>query len=154
MKKIIFNSLLLLLSMSLFISCSDDDDDMTIQSSQLPQTAQSFVSTHFSGVTYRRVEKDKHPDADGSLYDAYLSNGFKVEFDANGSWVEVDGEMQAVPASIIALLPQAVPTYVTTTYPTLHIVSIDKKISGFKIELNNDLDLIFNNEGAFVGIER
>lgn len=152
MKKILLSSLLLVLSMSLFISCSDDD--IIIQSSELPQAAQVFVSTHFNGATYLRIERDKKPDADGSLYEVYLSNGFKVEFDTNGLWVEVDGEMQTVPASIIELLPEAIPNYVKATYPTQYIVSIDKKIYGFSIELNYGLDLIFNHEGNFTGIDR
>ncbi len=76
MKKILLSSLLLVLSMSLFISCSDDDDDdIIIQSSELPQAAQNFVTTHFNGATYLRIEKDKKPDADGSLYEVYLSKG-------------------------------------------------------------------------------
>lgn len=155
MKKILLSSLLLLLSMSLFISCSDDDDDdIIIQSSELPQAAQNFVSTHFNGETYLRIEKDKKPDADGSLYEVYLSNGFKAEFDTNGLWVEVDGEMQPVPSSIIKLLPEAIPNYVKATYPAQYIVSIDKKIYGFNIELNYDLDLVFNHEGNFIGIDR
>lgn len=156
MKKIILTSLLIILSIAVFTSCSDDDndDDMIIQSSELPQAAQIFVSTHFNGVSYQRIEKDKYPDADGSLYDVYLSNGFKLEFDTNGIWLEVDGERQTVPASIVALLPTAIPTYITTTYPTQYIVSVDKKISSFIIELNSDLDLIFSREGAFIGIDR
>ena len=127
MKKVLLHSLFLILSISLFISCSDDDDEIIIQPSELPQTAQDFVSTHFKDATYIRIEQDKKPDADGALYDVYLSNGFKIEFDTKGLWVEVDGEIQAIPTSIIELIPATIPSYIKTTYPNQYIVSIDKK---------------------------
>lgn len=154
MKKILFSSLLVFLSMSLFISCDDDDDDQVIPASELPVQAQAFVKEHFPNATYNRVERDDHPDDNGGIYDVYLSNGFDLEFDTKGLWVEVNGYSKQVPETIIALLPEGVPTYVKTTYPTLHIASIEKKLYGFEIELNNDLDLMFNFEGAFLGIDK
>lgn len=154
MRKIILNSLSIFLSLSLFVSCSDDDDDIRIEPSELPKAAQNFVNTHFGTATYRYAEKDKKPAINGALYDVYLTNGFKLEFDINGAWVEVDGEYQEVPASVLALVPENIPSYVKQTFPTQYIVSIEKKTYGFKVELISDLDLIFNSGGIFVSIDR
>lgn len=129
-----------------FISC-DDDDDQVIQKTDLPQVSQQFLDTHFPGIDTRLVEKDN------DSYDVHLSNGFKVEFNHSGEWDDVDGGQQAIPQSILDLLPQSISSYVNEHYSGQSIIEVNKEAYGFEIELTNGLDLRFSANGEFTGID-
>lgn len=126
-------------------SCSNDDNSNTneviIEASALPETTRNFISTHFPDAAYRRIEKQNIPNNDGSIYDIYLSNGFEIDFDANGNWTNVDGGNTAIPTAII---PEPITAYVTANYPNLFITTIEIESTGYDVELSNDLDLVFN----------
>lgn len=55
------------------------DDDKPIQVNQLPQTAQTFIKTHFSDnkVAMAKMETDWFDKS----YDVIFTNGDKLEFD-------------------------------------------------------------------------
>ena len=135
-------------------SCSNDDNastnEVVIEANALPETAQNFVTTHFPDATYRRIEKQNIADDDGSVYDVHLSNGFEIDFDINGNWTDIDGGQTAIPTAII---PEAIVNYVTTTYPSLFITTIEIEPTGYDVELSNELDLVFNPQGEFVRID-
>lgn len=136
------------------VSCSDDDKNETkkiIEANMLPEAAKTFVETHFTGTTYIRVEKQSRPDDDGSIYDVYLSNGFEIDFDANGNWKDIDGKHLAIPTAII---PAPIAEYVTTNYASAIITTIEIEKHGYDIELSNDTDLVFNANGEFVRVDR
>lgn len=134
-------------------ACSSDDDSVTetvINYEQLPEQSRTFIETHFAGVQTIRVEKNLVPDADGTVYEVKLANGFEIDFDADGVWVEVDGNGNPVPNSIV---PEAILTYVQSNYPPeLFVESIEKKNYGYRIELSNDVELRFDSDGGFIGI--
>lgn len=135
------------------VSCSDDDKKETkavIDANTLPEAAKIFVETHFAGITYIRVEKQSRPDDDGSIYDVYLSNGFEIDFDANGNWKDIDGNHQAIPTAII---PAPIAEYVTTNYALAIITTIEIEKHGYDIELSSDIDLVFNPNGEFVRVD-
>jgi len=145
MKKTLF--LLSLLAASfIFVAC-DDDDDTKVSVSDLPENAQLFLQTHFSGIEVRSVEKDN------DSYDVYLINGFEVEFDLSGNWDDVDGGTQAVPQSIINLIPENISAYVSANYAQNYISEINKETYGFEIKLNSRLELKFDANGTFLGID-
>ena len=53
-----------------------------------------------------------------------------------------------------ASLPQAILDYVTTNYPDNTIVKAEiEDNSNYEIELNNELELVFDQEGNFLGID-
>ena len=56
----------------------------------------------------------------------------------------------AVPADLI---PASIAEYVKTHFPGTQIVKIDKERRGYEVELSNDLDLQFNKNGKFIGID-
>ena len=155
MKKVknTIKGLFLATTILLTVSCSNDDNSNTnevvIEASALPETARNFISTHFPDATYRRIEKQSIPDDDGSIYDVYLSNGFEIDFDANGNWTDVNGGNTAIPTAII---PEPITAYVTANYPNLFITTIEIEPTGYDVELSNDLDLVFNPQGEFVRI--
>ncbi len=134
-------------------ACSSDDDSVTevvINYEQLPEQSRTFIESHFTDVQTIRVEKNLIPDADGTVYEVKLANVFEIDFDADGVWIEVDGNGNPVPTAII---PEAILTYVQSNYPPeLFIESIEKKNYGYRIELSNDVELKFDSDGGFIGI--
>ena len=118
-------------------------NDRPIPFKDLPQKAQTFITTHFSGVEVLSATVDDD-------YEVYLANGAKVEFTLQGEWKEVKCPGSKVPAAII---PSAISKYVKTNFPNNAIIKIDKKYSGYEIELNNGLELKFDKNGNFLKID-
>ena len=118
-------------------------NDRPITFKELPQKSQQFITTHFSGVEVLSVTVDDD-------YEVYLANGTKVEFTLQGEWKEVKCHGSAVPAAII---PAAITKYVKAQFPNTTIVKIDKKYSGYEVELNNDLELKFDKNGNFLAVD-
>jgi len=118
-------------------------NDRPITFKELPQKSQQFINTHFSGVEVLSVTVDDD-------YEVYLASGTKVEFTLQGDWKEVKCPGSAVPAAII---PAAITKYVKANFPNNAIIKIDKKHSGYEIELNNDMELKFDKNGNFLGLD-
>jgi len=124
----------------------DDNDDTIIDYGQLPEIAKTFLSAHYNGQTPTKIKKD----TDG--YDVEYGNNTDVEFDLLGNWykVEVDNSDQ-IPQTVIALLPQAVQTYITANYSSKKVESVKNKVSTYEVELNGDIDLVFDKDGNLWG---
>lgn len=138
-----------ILAVALSLNLSANAQDKVVPASQLPAQAHAFIKQHFKGQTIDVVRKDK--GLISTDYDVRLSNGIEVEFDDKGNWEEVDGNHIAVPATII---PKTIATYVAANYKGQAIVKIDKKRSGdYKIELANDIELVFDKTGKFLRID-
>lgn len=149
-KQLFFISLILGF-LGLSQSCSkDNDDDTQIDPTELPQAARTFVATHFEGLTIVKAEKDNNASANGSIYEVKLSNGTEVDFDINGEWTEVDCQTEAIPASIMALVPENISVYPSQKYPNSPIVQLEKEVSGYSIELTSGLDIYFDKEGNWL----
>ena len=134
------------------VSCSDDDNKETvINAAQLPEAARLFAEAHFPGATFTRVEQQSVADSDGSVYDTRLSNGFEIDFDAEGNWTDIDGNSQTVPNAIV---PQAILDYVAANYASSTVTTIEIENHGYDIELSNGTDLVFNENGEFIRIDR
>jgi hypothetical protein len=134
------------------VSCGNDDESSSytvIEAGELPQAARLFVETHFSTATYSRIEKQKVADSDGSIYDVHLSNGFEIDFDADGDWTDVDGNNQQVPSSII---PEPIMVYVASQYANTYVTTIEIENNGYEVELNNGIDLVFDSNGNFIRV--
>lgn len=153
MKKTLFGLSLLAMVSFATVSC---DDDKVIPEGELPQNSQNFISEHFAGQSYSRIEKD------GRNYSVKLGergSQIEVDFDANGNWVEVDADDHIhLPTGFIN---SSIVGYVKTNYPVpapneaqSNINSIEKKASGFDVDLvAPDIDLIFDTNGNFVRVD-
>lgn len=131
-----------------FIGKDDDnDDDVVISLGELPQPAQTFLSTHFGTQAPNRIVKDDNE------YEVKYANQFKVEFDLAGNWIKVDAEKNTMPQSIIALLPAKLTNYITTNYSSNTIRKVETKVSSYEIELRGDIDLVFDKSGEFWGAD-
>ncbi len=131
-----------------FIRVDDNDDDITISYDKLPAVSRSFIESHFPGVKTVLIERDN------ASYDVRLGNGVEIDFNLNGEWDNVDGKNQALSESILSLIPASITEYVTANYPGQVIVEINKELYGYEIELLNDVELKFNADGGFIGVDK
>lgn len=126
------------------VSC-DDDDDKRIDFASVPQTARTFVDNHFSDLEVWYVEKD------GSHYEVTFRNRLEVDFDSNGNWIKIEANYNPIPASVLLLLDSKIVDYINKNYSTNTIEEIEKKYNGYiEVELNNDIELLFNSNGEYV----
>lgn len=133
-------------------SCdSDDDRESIIASADLPITASTFVNSYFPNAVYLTVKKQNKADNDSSIYDIFLTNGFEIDFDATGNWINIDGNHQPIP---VELIPEKINTYVTANYANLFVTSIDKEPNYTEVDLSNNLELIFDLQGNFLRIDK
>lgn len=82
----------------------------------------------------------------GKEYDVTLDCGVEIDFDKNGEWTDIDCGHNPVPEAII---PANILNYVKEKHPNNFITQIEKKRNGYKVELNIDLDLLFDKNGNF-----
>ena len=122
--------------------------DKVIPPAEAPTQITDFVSKHFPTQAITFIKKDT--EVIGTTYEVTLPNGTEIDFDSDYIWDKVDCKIAAVPA---VLVPEAIATQVQTNYPGALIVKIDKERYGFDIELNNNLDLKFNPQGAIIEVD-
>lgn len=132
-------------SLAIIPACAND---IMIPTKQLPKTAQEFLSTHFAGSSVVKAVHDR--EINDNDYTVWLSDGSKVEFNGKGKWESVENKKSNVPDSVV---PAKIKEYVTTNYPSLGIVKIEKSLYGYEVELSNDLDLKFDSDGNFQRID-
>ena len=142
MKKLFLTAAFSLISLLAFA-----DNDRVIAFNQLPANVQTFIQTHFNGVQPDYISKD------WDSYEVFISNGIKMEFSRRGNWQEIKSHRTALPESITKLLPQQLLSYIKTNYANTVITEMNKERYGYEIKLSNGLELMFNKNGAFLGIE-
>lgn len=123
-------------------------EDVAITAQKLPQEAQKFLKVHFAQNRVVSAMHDK--DISDNDYTVILDNGAKIEFDASGKWESVKSRNGKVPAGVV---PMKIQGYIAEHYPTLGVEKIERKRYGYEVELTNDLDLKFDSNGKFVGID-
>ncbi len=120
-----------------------------IKQSELPKTAQDFISKNFSGKKVIQAEKDS--GITKTEYEVRLDDGTKIEFDGKGNWKEVDGkDKAAIPTGFIS---DKITSYVSKNFPTHKISKIEKDAAKIEVELTNGLDLKFSSNGDFLKID-
>lgn len=120
-------------------------DKYTIDRSNLPQPALDFIQEHFSKAKIAMIKVDRHL-LKKTDYDVKFVNGNKVEFNNSGAWTSVEMKRGAVPDAIV---PKRIRQYVDKNYDGIDIVSIEKKVSGYEIELADEIELQFDLLGTF-----
>ena len=107
-----------------------------------------FVEQYFPKATVQMVM----PDEDD--IDVVLSDYTKIEFRLNNEWKKVDCEHSTLYTNVPAeLVPEQITTYVTANFPNAIIKKLEKKFRGWEIELNNGLELKFNNSFKVMEID-
>lgn len=108
-----------------------------IAQTELPKTAQTFLTKHFPGDNVKKAEKDQ--GRRGMEYEVDLASGAEIDFRDNGDWKEVKAAKgKAVPTAIV---PAAIAKYVATNFKGQEIVEISRKRGGYEVELSNGTEL-------------
>lgn len=134
------------------VSCDDDNDDYweeTVDFLNLPSRARSFVGEFYPGAEVVRVEKDY--DHGEVLYEVKFSNGHEVVFSSDGRWLEVEApDGRSIPYGIV---PPTIQDFLDHYYYDYGVNEINKTGFGYEVELTTGLDLQFDREGYFIGID-
>jgi hypothetical protein len=147
MKKTVF-CLMFFAVTTLLVAC---EKEKLIQENELPAAGRAFIKTHFADVGITAIVKER--DGLDTDYTVYLANSFDIDFTKSGEWDDVDGHFQPVPESILALLPQPLLQHIANAFPNLSIVEVNRERHGYEISLSNDLELNFDSNGRFTGID-
>lgn len=142
MKRIFIMTLALLMFVNLS-ACNDSKK--TIAFDQLPQTAQTFVNTHFADkqVSVVFIETSGRDE-----YEVLFADGASIDFTSNGDWEEAkDRDADGLPTHF---MPTSMVAYVATTFPGTSIVKVSKERSKFDVELSNGVELEFDKAGNFL----
>ena len=123
-------------------------NDVPISAQKLPAEAQKFLKMHFPKNSVVSAMHDK--DITDNDYTVILDNGVKIEFGSTGKWESVKSRNGAIPASAI---PVKISDYVSNHYKSLGVEKIERKRYGYEVELTNDLDLKFDLNGNFLGLD-
>ena len=116
--------------------------DMVVPASALPKQAVTCIKKVYPNAQIWKVERD------GGKFDVELSNGASIDFLTNGDWINIDGEYNGVPFSV---LPQAVANTVKKTYPQAMMVSVEKEWGNYKVKLNNMMEIFISSDGSLMG---
>lgn len=112
----------LFFSIFLFSACSDDDDN-SINSNSLPNTATAFIEQVLPGYKILKVEDLKPKEGDINKYKVSLDKDLIVVFTEMGICVEAENETK-LPESLINYLLADEIAALKIKYPTLEIKQI------------------------------
>lgn len=124
-----------------FTSLFSNDRERVIEYNNLPQNAKTFVEKHFKNVPVSYVMEDK--ELTGTTYQLRFENGDEIEFKGNGEWEEIECKTGGIPESAI---PSGIGKYVEKKHNGNKIVKIKKERNTYEVEINNDLELVFNSK--------
>lgn len=138
---------LMMALMVLFCAASLYAGDKRIPASQLPAGAQILIEKNYGKNAVNHVKMDKGMFS--TEYDVILNNGTELEFDKNGNLKSIDSGYKGVPK---AFVPSKIAEFVKQNYKGAKIVEIDFKSGKIEVELSNDVDLVFDSNGRYLGI--
>lgn len=144
MKKYLF--LMLLPIIIGLVSC--DYHDKILEVGDLPTKTTMFISNYFPECEIVYIDKDR--DLGSVSYDVVLNCGVNLEFDGKGGWTNVDCEPNSVPDGII---PAMILEYVSERYTDNYIVKIERDWNRYIVELDNDIELVFDKDANFKYID-
>lgn len=125
-----------------------DNRERPITLDKLPAAAQTFLKSHFSGLTLAYAVED--PKFVGSEYDVTYTDRTEVEFDNKGEWTSVERRYEAVPASIV---PVQISDYLSKNFAGQTIRKIERGRYTWEIELSNGLEVKFDRDFQVLEID-
>lgn len=136
MKKII--PLILLFNLVSIIACADEDRPIAMN--QLPQEAQTFISTYFGQAQPAFAKIDR--DFLNKDYEVIFVDGTQLKFNGKGIWTKIDCQRNPVPS---VLVPQQVAAAVARTWNAFFITEMEKDGKFFDITLSNGMEITFDS---------
>lgn len=141
--------LLILGGLFFALSLQSCNKETILTQDQVPATIKNYVTQHFPEHTILQSVEDK--DGFTLTYEIILSDGFKLEFNRKKEIIEVSGKPSKLPESVV---PTSIQNYVTNNYGTNFIVKWEQTSKNKQqIELDNNLELIFDNSGKFLKLD-
>ncbi|MDE6492971.1 MAG: PepSY-like domain-containing protein [Bacteroidales bacterium] len=142
MKKSIFA---LLFSIAIVWTGKASDVERIISFDKLPELAQSFLQTHFGGLTVAYVKEET--ELSGVQYEVKYTDRTEVEFNGEGQWKKVERKNAAVPDPII---PEKIRKFLQERHAGNTVKSVEKGRLGYEVELHSGLELKFDAQQNFV----
>ena len=146
MKRCIFVLLMCIFTCSLGFSASETPV------MNLPAQANEFIQKHFPGYKIIRISMER--EFTGKEYKAYINkkgNAYKLEFDAKGQIKDMDAQgKKALPNSSI---PAMIVDYVKENFTGSKIMEWSQSRKLQVVELDNDMELVFDRHGNLVKID-
>ena len=138
MKKIMMT----LIAVTVSFSTLSADNDRPVQTSQLPQLAQTFLNKHFKDSKIAMVTSERDWLIMDQEYNVVFANGDKIEFDSKGNWENIECRHASVPQHIV---PTAITQHISQAFPGTSIKEIDHDSRGYDVELSNGVEVKFDN---------
>ncbi|MGM9853418.1 MAG: PepSY-like domain-containing protein [Muribaculaceae bacterium] len=123
-------------------------DRYTTDATQLPAEARLIIVETFGQNKINHIKIDE--DMYGTSYDVILNNGTELEFDRQGRLTEVEAGRNGVPAKLV---PAPIRAYVKANYKNAKITSLDINRDHYEVGLAGGLDLRFDKNGRFLGVD-
>lgn len=121
--------------------------DKLIYLDKLPSFINEYIKTHFAS---RRILKAvQGRNGFRKTYDVFLDGEISLEFNHKGEAIEIEGSSK-LPDSVI---PQNIIDFISINYPDNVIIEWELEGRTQEIELDSGLELIFDVNGEFLGIE-
>lgn len=128
----------------LFVGMTTYAQKTNISYESLPNDAKDFININFPSVTPAVVLKDTETfDVE---YEVRFNDGMKIEFSEDGEWKEVKNDINCL---TFEFLPENIGKYLENNHYGLCVKEIKRELKGFKVELANDVEIIFDKNGKF-----
>lgn len=121
--------------------------DKLIYLDKLPLFINEYIKTHFA--SHRILKAVQGRDGFRRTFNVYLDGDISLEFNHKGEIIEVESASR-LPDSIIS---QNILEFVAINYPDNVIVEWEREKRTQEVELDSGLDLVFDRNGEFIGIE-
>ena len=139
---------ILTLAVILVLSFSAFGQNKMTKLEQLPATAQEFVKTYFNDYKIQYIISDKEfADVD---YKIRFEDGTEIEFNAKGDWTDVSSKHKCIPTGFIL---KEINNYVEINHGDMCITDIEREFNRITIELNDSLEIEFNNKGKLISYD-
>lgn len=139
---------LLLLVVSVFtIGFSSCEKQTILENKEIPEPIKVFIDEHFPGIKVEIASKNE--EGLSVEYVIVLSGNIHLEFDKKYKIKEMEFS-QGLPDSVI---PDPILDYVKANYPKNFIVSWEREKNRQYVELDNDVELVFDDNGEFIKVD-
>jgi hypothetical protein len=143
MKKAIF-TISTTLAILFFLGCAKETTKL---GDNLPAEIKNYLTTHYPEQSITKV--DISIEDSSKTYEIKLANLTELEFNANKEIVDIIGKTE-LPSSVVH---EKIRTYVILNYPINFIVGWELDEGKQEVELNNSVDLEFDNDNNFLRVD-
>lgn len=124
------------------------DHEYLVEFADLPISAQNFIQKYYNAndIVYVECEHEgmRHE------YNVRMRDATEIEFDLHGTLESIDSKMSPLPPGIV---PKVVVDYLKLHYAGRYVVKYAIDYRNIEIELDNDLELLFDLEGNFLRMD-